>query len=130
MIGATALQKEAGRRKVKLSPPSGEQSRSVFEGKSKGHPSLLCTHPNCKAAEVEVCSGEMRHESQLKQDRTHVNEREKGVRVKLRVEIVKVEEFKYLSSTIQNNRRCTREVKKRVQTGWSGWRQAPFVTEQ
>ncbi|KAI5103545.1 hypothetical protein C0J45_7126, partial [Silurus meridionalis] len=34
----------------------------------------------------------------------------------------KVEEFRYLGSTVQSNVECVREVKKRVQAGWSGWR--------
>ncbi|KAI5102348.1 hypothetical protein C0J45_7700, partial [Silurus meridionalis] len=34
----------------------------------------------------------------------------------------KVEEFRYLGSTVQRNGECVREVKKRVQAGWSGWR--------
>ncbi|KAI5090197.1 hypothetical protein C0J45_20332, partial [Silurus meridionalis] len=34
----------------------------------------------------------------------------------------KVEEFRYLGSTVQSNGECVREVKKRVQAGWSGWR--------
>lgn len=42
--------------------------------------------------------------------------------VKKGVEVVKVDEFKYLASTVQSNRQHTRGVKKRVQTGWSGWR--------
>ncbi|KAI5098071.1 hypothetical protein C0J45_11798, partial [Silurus meridionalis] len=30
--------------------------------------------------------------------------------------------FRYLGSTVQGNEECVREVKKRVQAGWSGWR--------
>lgn len=33
---------------------------------------------------------------------------------------VKVYELKYLSSTIQSNGQCTREMRKRVQARWSG----------
>ncbi|KAI5104704.1 hypothetical protein C0J45_6330, partial [Silurus meridionalis] len=36
--------------------------------------------------------------------------------------VEKVEEFRYLCSTVQSNGECVREVKKRVQAGWSGWR--------
>lgn len=36
---------------------------------------------------------------------------------------MKVDEFKFLGSTIQSKRQCIRELKKRVQGGWSGWRQ-------
>lgn len=31
------------------------------------------------------------------------------------VEVAKVDEFKYLGSTVQSNRECAREVKRRVQ---------------
>ena len=33
-----------------------------------------------------------------------------------------VEDFKYLGSTMQNNSGCGREVKKRIEAGWNGWR--------
>ena len=33
-----------------------------------------------------------------------------------------MEDFKYLGSIVQRNGECGREVKKRVQTGWNGWR--------
>ncbi|KAI5621482.1 hypothetical protein C0J50_18891 [Silurus asotus] len=55
-----------------------------------------------------------------------VNEREGSGGVRLQGEEVekveKVEEFRYLGSTVQSNGECVREVKKRVQAGWSGWR--------
>lgn len=52
-----------------------------------------------------------------------VSEREASWKVKMQgAEVVKVEEFKHLGSTIQSNGRCIRQVKKRVQTGWSGCR--------
>ena len=35
-------------------------------------------------------------------------------------EVAKVEDFKYLGSTVQSNGECGREVKKRVQAVWSG----------
>ena len=37
-------------------------------------------------------------------------------------EVTKVEDFKYLDSSVQSNGECGREVKKRVQAGWNGWR--------
>ena len=37
-------------------------------------------------------------------------------------EVAKVDDFKYLGSTVQSNGECGREVKKRVQAGWNGWR--------
>lgn len=33
-----------------------------------------------------------------------------------------VDELKYLGSTIQSNQQSTREVRKTLQVGWSGWR--------
>ena len=52
-----------------------------------------------------------------------VNERQVNGTVKLQgEEVVKVEDFKYLGSTVQSNGECRREVKKRVQAGWNGWR--------
>ena len=34
----------------------------------------------------------------------------------------RLKEFKYLGSTVQESGGCEREVKKRVQAGWNGWR--------
>ena len=42
-------------------------------------------------------------------------------------EVTKVDDFKYLGSTVQSNGECGREVKKRVQAGWNGWRRMPGV---
>ena len=38
-----------------------------------------------------------------------------------------MEDFKYLGSTVQNNGECGREVNKRVQSGWNGWRRMSGV---
>ncbi|KAK3507962.1 hypothetical protein QTP70_005447 [Hemibagrus guttatus] len=52
-----------------------------------------------------------------------VNEREGSGTVRLQgEEVKKVQEFKYLGSTDQSNGECGKEVKKRVQAGWNGWR--------
>ncbi|KAK3563031.1 hypothetical protein QTP86_013435, partial [Hemibagrus guttatus] len=52
-----------------------------------------------------------------------VNEREGSGTVRLQgEEVKKVQEFKYLGSTVQSNGECGNEVKKRVQAGWNGWR--------
>ncbi|KAK3544511.1 hypothetical protein QTP86_013339 [Hemibagrus guttatus] len=52
-----------------------------------------------------------------------VNEREGSGTVRLQgEEVKKVQEFKYLGSTVQSNGECRKEVKKRVQAGWNGWR--------
>ena len=41
--------------------------------------------------------------------------------------IPRVKEFKYLGSTVQESGSCEREVKKRVQAGWNGWRKVSGV---
>ena len=52
-----------------------------------------------------------------------VNERQVKGTVKMQgEEVAKVEDFKYLGSIVQSNGECGREVKKRVQAGWNGWR--------
>ncbi|KAK3516372.1 hypothetical protein QTP70_009934 [Hemibagrus guttatus] len=57
-----------------------------------------------------------------------VNEREGSGTVRLQGEEVKtVQEFKYLGSTVQSNGECAKEVKKRVQAGWNGWRKVSGV---
>ena len=57
-----------------------------------------------------------------------VNERQVNGTVKMQgEEVVKVEDLKYLGSTVQSNGECGREVKKRVQAGWNGWRRMSGV---
>ncbi|KAK3513397.1 hypothetical protein QTP70_014223 [Hemibagrus guttatus] len=57
-----------------------------------------------------------------------VNEREGSGTVRLQgEEVKKVQEFKYLGSTVQSNGECRKEVKKRVQAGWNGWRKVSGV---
>ena len=57
-----------------------------------------------------------------------VNERQVKGTVKMQgEEVAKVEDFKYLGSTVQSNGKCGREVKKRVQAGWNGWRRMSGV---
>ena len=41
--------------------------------------------------------------------------------------VPRVKEFKYLGSTVQESGGCEREVKKRVQTEWNGWRKVSGV---
>ena len=41
--------------------------------------------------------------------------------------VPRVKEFKYLGSTVQESGGCEREVKKRVQAGWNGWRRESGV---
>ncbi|KAK3554509.1 hypothetical protein QTP70_024412 [Hemibagrus guttatus] len=57
-----------------------------------------------------------------------VNEREGSGTVRLQgEEVKKLQEFKYLGSTVQSNGECGKEVKKRVQAGWNGWRKVSGV---
>ncbi|KAK3511524.1 hypothetical protein QTP70_008976 [Hemibagrus guttatus] len=57
-----------------------------------------------------------------------VNEREGSGTVRLQgEEVKKVQEFKYLGSTVQSNGECGKEVRKRVQAGWNGWRKVSGV---
>ncbi|KAK3558627.1 hypothetical protein QTP86_022061, partial [Hemibagrus guttatus] len=57
-----------------------------------------------------------------------VNEREGSGTVRLQgEEVKKVQEFKYLGSTVQSNGECGKEVKKRVQAGRNGWRKVSGV---
>ncbi|KAK3569213.1 hypothetical protein QTP86_026610 [Hemibagrus guttatus] len=52
-----------------------------------------------------------------------VDEREGSGTVRLQgEEVKKVQEFKYLGSTVQSNGECGKEVKKQVQAGWNGWK--------
>ncbi|KAK3553761.1 hypothetical protein QTP70_009181 [Hemibagrus guttatus] len=57
-----------------------------------------------------------------------VNEREGSGTVRLQgEEVKKVQEFKYLGSTVQSNGECGKEVKKRMQAGWNGSRKVSGV---
>ncbi|KAK3569607.1 hypothetical protein QTP86_002602 [Hemibagrus guttatus] len=57
-----------------------------------------------------------------------VTEREGSGTVRLQgEEVKKVQEFKYLGSTVQSNGECRKEVKKRVRAGWNGWRKVSGV---
>ena len=42
-------------------------------------------------------------------------------------EVVKVQEFRYLGSTVQSRGDCGKEVKSRVQAGWNSWRKVSGV---
>ena len=41
--------------------------------------------------------------------------------------VPRVKEFKYLGSTLQESGSCEREVKRRVQPGWNGWKRVSEV---
>ncbi|KAK3513060.1 hypothetical protein QTP70_000945 [Hemibagrus guttatus] len=66
--------------------------------------------------------------SHSKTEYMSVNEREGSGTVRLQgEEVKKVQEFKYLGSTVQSNGECGKEVNKRVQAGWNGWRKVSGV---
>ncbi|KAK3507288.1 hypothetical protein QTP70_013545 [Hemibagrus guttatus] len=66
--------------------------------------------------------------SRSKTEYVCVNEREGSGTIRLQgEEVKKVQEFKYLGSTVQSNGECGKEVKKRVQAGWNGWRKVSGV---
>ena len=78
---------------------------------------------------MQVCHGEKgKKVSCSKTEYMCVNERESSGMVRLQgAEVVKVQEFKYLASAAQGSGDCGREVKNRVQAGWSGWRKVSGV---
>ena len=41
--------------------------------------------------------------------------------------VPRVKEFRYLESMVQESVSCEREVKRRVQAGWNGWRKVSGV---
>ena len=56
------------------------------------------------------------------------NERGEGNTVQMQgIDVTKVDQFKYLGSTVQSNGECSGEVKKRIQAGWNGWRRVSAV---
>ncbi|KAK3536294.1 hypothetical protein QTP86_001395 [Hemibagrus guttatus] len=67
-------------------------------------------------------------DSRSKTEYLCVNERKGSGTVRLQgEEVKKVQEFKYLGSTVQSNGECGKEVKKRVQAGRNGWRKVSGV---
>ena len=57
-----------------------------------------------------------------------VNERNDEERVKMEdTKVPRVKEFKYLGLTVQESGSCEREVKRRVQARWNGWRKVSRV---
>ena len=43
------------------------------------------------------------------------------------MKVPRLKEFKYLGSTVQESGGCEREIKKRIQAGWNGWRKVSKV---
>ena len=56
-----------------------------------------------------------------------VNKRQDNGTVRMQEEVAKVDDFNCMGSTVQSNEHCGREVKKRVQAGWNGWRRISGV---
>ena len=77
---------------------------------------------------LEVCIGKKRDESRSKTEYLCINGGNDDETVKMEdTKVPRVKEFKYLGSTVQENGGCEREVKKRVQAGWNGWRRVSGV---
>ena len=78
---------------------------------------------------LEVCVGKKRNESKLVKDRISVRKWRK-----LRrngedggYKSAKSKGIKYLGSTVQKSGSCEREVKRKVQAGWNGWKKVSGV---
>ena len=66
--------------------------------------------------------------SRLKTEYLCINEGNDDETVKMEnTKVPRIKEFKYLGSTVQESGGCEREVKKRVQAGWNGWRKVSGV---
>ena len=59
--------------------------------------------------------------SRCKTEYVGMNEESGGAVYLQGIEVAKVDDFKYLGSTVQGNGECNREVKKRVQAAWNSW---------
>ena len=60
------------------------------------------------------------------QEKFHGGNDDETVKMK-DAKVPRVKEFKYLASTVQESGGCEREIKKRVQAGWNGWRRVSGV---
>ena len=65
--------------------------------------------------------------SRVKTEYMHVNGEQEGTIRLAGTDVKKVQEFKYLGSTVQQNDDSDREVKKRTQAGWHNWRKVSGV---
>ena len=73
---------------------------------------------------LEVCIGKKRSKTEY----LCINGGNDDETVKMEdTKVPKIKEFKYLGSTVQEIGGCEREVKKRVQAGWNGWRKVSGV---
>ncbi|KAK3542947.1 hypothetical protein QTP70_007280 [Hemibagrus guttatus] len=76
------------------------------------------------ADDIVICS-ESREQMEENLERWRFARERRGIKVsrsKTEYMCVNEMEFKYLESTVQSNGECGKEVKKRVQAGWNGWR--------
>ena len=72
---------------------------------------------------LEVCVGKNKVEVSRKTEYLCVNGGNNNETVKMEdTKVPREKEFKYLGSTMQESGNCEREIKKRVQEGWNGWR--------
>ena len=78
---------------------------------------------------LEVCVGKKRMKvSRLKTKYLCVNgENDKEIVKMEDKKVPKVNKFKYLGSTVQEYGSCEKEIKKKVQVGWNGWREVSGV---
>ena len=77
---------------------------------------------------LEVCIGKKRDESRSKTKYLCINGGNDDETVKMEdTKVPRVNEYKYLGSTVQESGGCEREVKKRVQAGWNKWRKVSEV---
>ena len=66
--------------------------------------------------------------SRLKTEYLCVNERNDEKNVKMEDKKgPRVKEFKYLESTVQQSGSCEREIKRKMQAGWNGWKRVSGV---
>ena len=66
-------------------------------------------------------------DERAKTEYMHVNGEQEGTIRLAGTDVKKVQEFKYLGSTVQQNGDSDREVKKRIQAGWHNWRKVSGV---
>ena len=77
---------------------------------------------------LEVCIGKKRKVSWSKTEYLCINGGNEKETVKMdNTKVPRVKEFKYLGSTVPESGSCEREIKKRVQAGWNGWRKVSGV---
>ena len=77
---------------------------------------------------LEICIGKKREESRSKTEYLCINGKNDYQTVKMEdTKLLRVKKFKYLESTVQESGGWEREVKKRLQAGWNGWRKVSGV---